>query len=248
MLTLNKAMPGYEFPLNEKSRTYLRFDSLFGLLRSYASVANAGETIIFFKTLFDFLELAERCDIRTDLMKDLEKQRQKLALLQQIPDVDTDKLSSVLQQAAELVQALPRAPRAASCFKEDRFLGAIRQRFTIPGGLCPFDVPILHHWLALPIATRVAQVDTWLQELDILMRGTDLLLDLWRGQGHAQAVIARSGFYQATAENNDLVRVDVEVDTGHYPTLSGHKTRFAIRFLPLGELETGDIPFTLTCC
>ena len=35
---------------------------------------------------------------------------------------------------------------------------------------------------------------------------------------------------------------------GHYPTVSGHRSRFAIRFLPAGDLPTGDIPFELACC
>jgi len=42
-----------------------------------------------------------------------------------------------------------------------------------------------------------------------------------------------------------MVRLRLEQEQGHYPTVSGHKSRFAIRFLPLGELETGDIQFEL---
>ena len=46
----------------------------------------------------------------------------------------------------------------------------------------------------------------------------------------------------------ELIRLRVDPSQGHYPTMSGHKSRFAVRFLPLGELETGDIEFQLACC
>ena len=68
----------YEFPLNEKSRTYLRFNSLFEQLDANREVSQTAQALAFFKALFDFIELSERCDIRSDLMKDLEKQRQKI--------------------------------------------------------------------------------------------------------------------------------------------------------------------------
>ncbi|MFB0954427.1 MAG: cell division protein ZapD, partial [Aeromonadaceae bacterium] len=45
-----------------------------------------------------------------------------------------------------------------------------------------------------------------------------------------------------------LIRLLVDQAQGHYPTMSGHKSRFALRFLPLGDLETGDIHFQLACC
>ena len=58
----------YEFPLNEKSRTYLRFDALFQQLKNCQQLEQSTQSFSFFKALFDFIELSERCDIRTDLM------------------------------------------------------------------------------------------------------------------------------------------------------------------------------------
>lgn len=238
----------YEFPLNEKSRTYLRFDALFQQLKNCQQLEQSTQSFSFFKALFDFIELSERCDIRTDLMKDLEKQRQKLESWSQLPEVDLSKLASLQSELATLIYELPRSVRAGSRFKEDKFLCAIRQRFSIPGGLCPFDVPILHHWLGLPLERRLQDSQAWVQELDLLMRATERLLQLWRDSGSFSAQVARNGFYQANAEGAELIRLRVDPSQGHYPTMSGHKSRFAVRFLPLGELETGDIEFQLACC
>ncbi len=235
----------YEFPLNEKSRTYLRFDTLFEQLMATRDMTHPWQSLSFFKALFDFIELSERCDIRSDLMKDLEKQRQKIDAWRQLPEVDLAKLEQLHQELSTLIQELPRSVRAGSRFKEDKFLCAIRQRFAIPGGLCPFDVPILHHWLGLELPLRQLDVTSWLSELDLLRRANLRLLQLWRDSSHFVAVSAKNGFYQDSAEGAEFIRLRLDPKQGHYPTVSGHKSRFAIRFLPLGEMTTGDIAFEL---
>ncbi len=248
MTAQGMSMIQYEFPLNEKSRTYLRFDALFQQLGANQALENERDSFCFFRALFDFLELAERCDMRTDLMKDLERQRQKVAAWSGLPGVDQAKLDALASQLGQLAHQLPRTPRPGSRLKEDKFLGAIRQRFAIPGGLCPFDVPVLHHWQSQSQARRRQDGDGWLQELALLRQATGLLLQLWRDSGHYQSQVARGGFYQDNAEGAELIGVRLDASLGHYPTVSGHRSRFAIRFLPAGEHPAGDIPFELACC
>ena len=83
------------------------------------------------------------------------------------------------------------------------------------------------------------------------MRATERLLQLWRDSGSFSAQVARNGFYQANAEGAELIRLHVDPSQGHYPTMSGHKSRFAIRFMPL-DSENGQVPerldFELACC
>lgn len=242
------SMIRYEFPLNEKSRTYLRFDALFRQLGANRALENERDSYCFFRALFDFLELAERCDLRTDLMKDLERQRQKVVAWSGLPGVDQAKLDSLAGRLGRLAHELPRTPRPGSRIKEDKFLGAIRQRFAIPGGLCPFDVPVLHHWQSQSQALRQQDAAEWLQELELLREANDLLLQLWRESGHYAPRVAHAGFFQDNAEGAELIRIRLDPALGHYPTVSGHRGRFAIRFLPAGDRPTGDIPFELACC
>lgn len=238
----------YEFPLNEKCRTYLRIDNLFAQMQANLAMADSWQSLAFFKALFDFMELAERCDIRGDLSKDLERLRLKMQGWRERPGVDVAKLDSLCADLQQQAYLLPRSVRPGSCFKEDKFLCALRQRFTIPGGLCPFDVPIFPLWLAQPQTKRQAQADAWLAELNLLHTANSLLLDLWREQGSFQPVIAKNAFYQDAADGCELLRLTIDAELGCYPTVSGHRSRFAIRFLPLAEQRLGDTPFELACC
>ena len=152
----------YDFPLNEKSRTYLRLESLFSQIRDNLESDQSWAHIAFFKGLFDLQELLERGDLRADLIKDLERLGQRLSHWASLPDVDLEQIQRMQQESTQLSRSLLSSPRPGARLKEDRLLGSIRQRFSIPGGLCAFDVPQLHHWLVTPAVGRHQQMQQWL--------------------------------------------------------------------------------------
>ena len=60
----------------------------------------------------------------------------------------------------------------------------------------------------------------------------------------------RNGFMQSEMENSNLLRLEIPIEQGVYPMISGHKSRFALRFM---SFETNkncekDIEFTLAVC
>ena len=124
----------YEFPLNEKVRTYLRLEQLFFQLEQGKTALQDWQYINFLSSLFILLDLSERIDLRNDVLKDIEIQEKNLVLWSQHPNIDNDALQSALQQILCLREELKSAKKFGSDLKEDRFLAAIRQRFSIPGG------------------------------------------------------------------------------------------------------------------
>ncbi|MFQ1803486.1 cell division protein ZapD [Aeromonas veronii] len=238
----------YDFPLNEKSRTYLRLESLFSQIRDNLESEQSWAHIAFFKGLFDLQELLERGDLRADLIKDLERLGQRLSHWASLPDVDLEQIKLMQQESSQLSRNLLNSPRPGARLKEDRLLGSIRQRFSIPGGLCAFDVPQLHHWLGTPAIIRHQQMQGWLSDINLLMNAITLLLRLWRESGSFSEQVASNGFFQDTAESAELIRIKLPGNLFCYPTLSGHKNRFALRFLPTAEQPIGDVPFQLACC
>lgn len=127
----------------------------------------------------------------------------------------------------------------------------MRQRLSIPGGCCSFDLPTLHIWLHMPQAHRDEQVASWLASLDPLIQSLNLILDLIRNSALFRKQTSLNGFYQDNGEDADLLRLRLDLAHQLYPQISGHKSRFAIRFLPL-DSEYGIVPerfdFELACC
>jgi cell division protein ZapD len=91
-------------------------------------------------------------------------------------------------------------------------------------------------------------MQSWLADINLLMNSITLLLGLWRDSGAFSEQVASNGFFQDTAESAELIRIKLPANLSCYPTLSGHKNRFALRFLSTSEQLVGDVPFQLACC
>ncbi|EBI8109074.1 cell division protein ZapD [Salmonella enterica] len=218
----------FEHPLNEKMRTWLRIEFLIQQLSINLPIADHAGALHFFRNISDLLDVFERGEVRTELLKELERQQLKSA-------------GSVLISA----------PRIGQQLREDRLIALVRQRLSIPGGCCSFDLPTLHIWLHLQQAQRDAQIETWLASLNPLTQALTLVLDLIRNSAPFRKQTSLNGFYQDNGDDADLLRLMLTLDSQLYPQISGHKSRFAIRFMPL-DSENGLVPerldFELACC
>ncbi|MCE2596110.1 MULTISPECIES: cell division protein ZapD [Motilimonas] len=238
----------FEHPLNEKSRSYLRLEYIFGQIAKSRHLTASSDPEAFFKGILDLHELMERCEIRGDLTKDLEKHLESVNHWATIPGVDLNRIHLLQEQLSKFIYQLPRLSRITQTLKEDRFLSAVRQRFSIPGGLCSFDLPQLYFWLNLSEEEKAADCKRWLADFQPLIGALQLNLKLSRDSSHFNNEVAKNGFYQDNADNADMIRIKISPMLGFYPTVSGHKSRFAIRFLPHGDEQAQDIPFQIASC
>lgn len=241
----------FDFPLNEKLRSYLRVEQLIHRCHQAFPDKN-GTSISFFTHLFDLMEVVERSDLKKDLIKDLELQSGELAKWAAHPGVNLQKVSDLQQMVTNCQQTVRGYAQQAAQLKQDRFLASVRQRFGIPGGNCNFDLPQLYMWLAQPHEAQLQDCQRWMEHVRTLNTTICLLLQLMRDSKHFQPVVARNGFFQESAEGVQMVRVRVENGSGLYPTLSGNKHRFAIRFLSERSDSNAppeqDVPFQLAAC
>lgn len=241
----------FEHPLNEKMRTWLRIEFLLQQLYGQRALSETAIALTFFRTVADLLDVLERGEVRTELLKELERQQQKLLQWAELPGVDISVVNQLRSQLKGCASALMSAPRMGQALREDRLISLVRQRLSIPGGCCSFDLPTLHMWMHVAQNERDADVAEWLQTLEPLNQALTIVLDLVRQAGPFRNQISLNGFFQDNAEGADLLRLRINLAYQLYPQISGHKTRYAIRFLPL-DSENGTVPerltFELACC
>ncbi len=241
----------FEHPLNEKMRTWLRIEFLIEQLSGALPVADYAGALHFFRNVGDLLDVFERGEVRTELLKELERQQRKLQAWTEVPGVDLNLVDSLRQQLKAAGSTLMSAPRIGQVLREDRLIALVRQRLSIPGGCCSFDLPTLHMWLHLPQAQRDIQTAQWMDSLQPLQQALTLIMDLIRNSAAFRKQTSLNGFYQDNGEDADLLRLQLPLDEQLYPQISGHKSRFAIRFMPL-DSENGLVPerlnFELACC
>jgi len=221
----------YEHPLNERIRNYLKLEQLFKQVTSCANSGISTNHQVFFSALFAIIDMLERSDIRGELIKDLEKLQQNLVIWSQAPDIDTSVLEENLQETVCLVSKLKITSQTWSQLKEHKLLASLKQRFAIQGGNSSFDLPQLQFWLHQPTSIITTDIEQWLSLLDNIKNSLALVLKFIRQRSEFESIETESGFYQDNGEGLILLRIKVAQSAQYYPTISGNRFRYSIRFM-----------------
>ena len=247
----------YEQPLNERMRSFLRLEHLFKhaayTLRGY-SIWDSRSTLTSITTILDILS---RNDLKTELLKELERQEKTLSALSDLAGVDKEQLNNILKQIKTSQEnILDYNGQLGQDIRDHELLNSLRQRSSIVGGTCNFDIPYLHYWLQQSPEYRIEKLEEWLEKLEIISHPISLILDIIRESNSPKETLAEKGFYQQNIESNtpvQLIRVGVSQDDEYFPEISAGKQRFSIRFMLPQDSERAiqsseDIKFQLICC
>ena len=89
-------MISYEHPLSERIRTLLRLEDLYERALYFIAKADPQEHHVALLCLFEILEVAGRADLKSDLLQELERQKQSLESLRDNPDISQEALDNIL--------------------------------------------------------------------------------------------------------------------------------------------------------
>ena len=248
----------FEQPLNERLRTYLRLDFLYSQALYHNEKASAWGSRAAMSSLLDMLAIAARGDVRSDVLKELERNVARLNELQNRPEVDATRLRAVVGNLARLRGDLAALSGGwLQPLRDSEFLAAIKHRSAIPGGTCEFDLPDYYFWLNQPEAERAQAFMRWLDLLRPLCDAIAELLWLTRQHGRTSSEVARGGVFTITFDRDtpfQLLRIELPAGSRLYPETSGSHYRCSLRFLEWVDTQTrarqadGDVEFKLTCC
>lgn len=248
----------YEQPLNDHIRNLLRLEYLFEGLNYYIKGASQWDSRAAINYFVEIIEFISRLDIKTQLTSDLEHYVQGLERWQRMPNVDKERLSQLLDKLrTALVQLDQLADKPEREPLGYTLITTVKQRASIVGGTCPFDLPHYHHWLQKSIKQRQVELNEWLIPLVSLQEAVELDLYMIRNNGETSQQVAMEGFFQSQLDASiayQIVRVSLPFDHSCYPEISGGKHRFTIRFFEQHQVEERplqteqDINFELCCC
>ena len=248
----------YEQPLTERVRTFLRLEFLFEQCLYHVGLQSRWDSRAAIAGILEITTLLTRGDVRTEVLKELERSTLFLNRLKGSPEVDNARLESLLSELDSLRVAMDGDGRQLGMtLKECEFLNTIKNRLAIPGGTCQFDLPVYHAWLTQSHARRTRDMQTWLKELKPLKDTINLLMALTRESALPSRELAEQGMFQRTFDNNTpcpLVRVMIPITSGVYPEISAGRQRMTIHFMERENANSRahqthrDINFKLVCC
>ena len=250
-------MISYEYPLSERVRTQTRLEDLFGRVEYFLHKNDPHEHHIALLSIFEILEVSGRADLKSDLLQELERQKQVLLAFRNNPEISEDALSEVLADIEQVSTALfGMTGRIGQYLRENEWLMSIKQRTGIPGGACEFDLPSYHFWLHRPADERVTQLARWTSPLYPLRDGTAIILRILRESGKPVQMIAPQGTFQQMLGGRvaQMMRVRLDDAVACVPEISANKYVLNIRYLVQGAEEPrprtaeSDVAFELTFC
>jgi cell division protein ZapD len=246
----------YEFPLNEKVRTWLRLEDLLTRMTCFMSGELGTEHHAALITLFELHEVASRPELKSELLQELERQKRSLACLHNNPAISETALNSILDEIEQVAtDLLAINGKVGALLRENEWLMGIKQRASMPGGTCQFDIPSYHYWQNQPVHLRRSNLQGWLAPVIPISAAIAILLRLLRENGRKISFVAQQGTFQQMQGGRaaQLLRVTLHKDLACIPELSANKYAINVRFIMANygaksTLFEHDVPFDMTFC
>ena len=247
----------YEYPFNESIRTMLRLEHLFDRLGQLIPRDAAVDHHYALATLFEIMDVAARADLKSDLLKELEKHKQQLNAYRGNPSISEQALDDITVRIDHAFNGLNQlAGKAGAVLNGNEWLMSIRSRISIPGGTCEFDLPAYYAWQQHQPVRRRADLIGWAGSMMPLAEALQVLLGLLRDSGVPHKVVATGGQYQQSLPPGriyQLLRVRLAGDEDLVPEISGHRLMVSVRLMKQdaeGRLKPApaDASFELTLC
>ena len=247
----------YEYPFNESIRTMLRLEHLFDRLGLLMRRDTAVDHHFALVTMFEIMDVSSRADLKSDLLKELERHRGLLQGYRGNPQISEAALDEVVARIDHAFDGLNQLQgKAGQALTGNDWLMSIRSRISIPGGTCEFDLPGYYAWQQYPAERRRADLQRWTTSLMPLAEALHVLLGLLRDSGSPQRVVAVGGQFQQSlpvGRSYHLMRVRLPEGSPLVPEISGHRLMAMVRLMqPDGEgrlrPSAEEAEFELTLC
>jgi len=247
----------YEHPLNERTRTLLRLEHLFRQTEYHLPLRDVWESRAAVEGVLGMAAISARHDLKSELIKELDRQHGSLRQMSRLPGIDPERLNEVLDELKRTSEELyATSGPLGQALRKNELLKTIQQRLMIPGGSCPFDLPIFHYWLQRPAEARRQDLEMWIEALLPVRKAVQLMLGMIRSSATPTRERAADGYYQRVLESQQtpqLLRITLPMEPELLPEVSGIRNRFAIRFLTYSQenrpAQTNrSVDFDLTLC
>lgn len=248
----------YEFPLNERIRVFIRIEQLFQQFNHHLQGTTVFDKRAAISILLDIVAIFKRNDLKSEVLKELDRLATILSKMAANQNVDNQKLQDLSTQISDMSKNLySTTGKIGNHIANSDLFQSVTQRSTIPGGTCSFDLPEFHFWLTQDDAASFDDLIQWSRPFMTIFESIALILNFIRNSHTTTEELAPSGFFQIALDSSlpyQLLSVEVEKTQPYFVEISGGKHRCTIRFMqPACNNQRSkqcieNVPFLLTSC
>tara|TARA_B100000482_G_scaffold170531_1_gene136946 strand:+ start:384 stop:1151 length:768 start_codon:yes stop_codon:yes gene_type:complete len=242
----------YEEPVQEKIRKFIKIEFLFNKLFYFKHKENKNDNYIALLALCELYEILSRSDIKSELIREIENQNHYFKKIKEIPEANSEKLSSVLEKQKVLLQLIHGIESNYLEYLENDILFKTIAKNSIN----PLQPTSVEFWLSRDIVLRENQINLWTEPLLFIKKSVDFILEVIRKSGRFEDKLAEKGFFIEKLDpkkNILLIRITLTSDLYYYPQISVGKQRLNIMFMSKDDKNNlishkEDVAFILTTC
>ena len=242
----------YEEPVQEKIRKFIKIAFLFNKLFYVKDKENKNDNYIALLALCEIYEILSRSDIKSELIREIENQNNYFKKIKEIPEANSEKLSSVLEKQNVLLQLIHNVESNYLEYLEADVLF----KTILKNSINPLQPTSVEFWLSRDIILRETQINLWTEPLLFIKKSVDFILEVIRKSGRFEDKLAEKGFFIEKLDpkkNILLIRVTLTSDLYYYPQISVGKQRLNIMFMSKDDKNNlvshkEDVAFILTTC
>ena len=251
----------FEFPLNERFRTFLRIENLFQRWSYYSQSENREDHHTAALTLLDIYDFTFRNDVKGDLLSELARYKLALIHYSNAPDVSEEKLNQTLLRLADAYKQIEQSSKFGGNLTDNDWLINLKSRLVVPSSVCSFDMGFYHQWMQDTEQRRSDDLASWVQPFLPMFDAVTLLLQLSRNLALNKECVTTQLAYQQPLSGRkfDMMRVEFARNSAYLPDFSANKHVIWIRFAKpvmttriqqrAGQMmETGEVDFKLGLC
>ncbi len=235
----------------------LRLEHLFDRLGQLLPRDAAMDHHFALLTMFEIMEVASRADLKSDLLKELDRHKAQFNAFRSNPQVSPAALDAVIARIDQAFNGLKLQPgKAGQSLAGHDWLNSVRSRIGIPGGTCEFDLPAYHAWQQRDPVRRRSDLTAWVATLEPLADALHTVLKLVRDAGVPHKVVSNAGQFQQSlppGRSYQLLRVLIDDLESLVPEITGHRLQVSVRLMRPdadGRLRPAavNMAFELTLC
>tara|TARA_A200000113_G_scaffold23797_1_gene20251 strand:- start:31 stop:792 length:762 start_codon:yes stop_codon:yes gene_type:complete len=222
----------YEEPVDERIRKFLKLENYFLKIKYHKELDTSHDSFAALYNLIMVYKILSRVEVKSELIREIDFQKQKYNEYIKIDSSDKIKLNSIMEKQNVILNDLYNLKsNYLTELNNDEFFQFCTKHYESLN-------TEMDYWLTRDYAIRLNQINLWLEIIKPIESSVYFCLDILRKSSETNEICADNGFHLIKLNPEKkirLLRITMQSDNYYFPHISLGPQRATISFTLLNE-------------
>ena len=222
----------YEEPVDERIRKFLKLENYFLKIKYHKELDTSHDSFAALYNLIMVYKILSRVEVKSELIREIDFQKQKYNEYIKIDSSDKIKLNSIMEKQNVILNDLYNLKsNYLTELNNDEFFQFCTKHYESLN-------TEMDYWLTRDYAIRLNQINLWLEIIKPIESSVYFCLDILRKSSETNELCADNGFHLIKLNPEKkirLLRITMQSDNYYFPHISLGPQRATISFTLLNE-------------